>query len=119
MEGQAHAKNALINTFVRGGSNGRYEPEDICQSHQLHLNVERIRVPEAWFQPSMFAIDCAGVGEIGGWLLNGFEEEERRRMMQVGNPRLISDSFHLLLYLQTCRSAQFHWFIRCIQLMPS
>ena len=83
MEGQAHAKNALINAFVRGGSNGRYEPEDIRQSHQLHLNIERIRVPEAWFQPSMFALDCAGLGEIGGWLLNGFEEEERKRMMQV------------------------------------
>ena len=83
MQGQVHAKNALINTFVRGGSDGKYEPEDLRQSHQLHLNVERIRVPEAWFQPSMFALDCAGLGEISGWLLNGFEEDQRKRMMQV------------------------------------
>ena len=83
MQGQAHAKNALINSFVRGGSDGKYEPEDLRQSHQLHLNVERIRVPEAWFQPSMFALDCAGMGEVAGWLLNGFEEDQRKRMMQV------------------------------------
>ncbi|KAK4686158.1 actin-related protein 5, partial [Tremellales sp. Uapishka_1] len=82
MEGRAHSKNALINAFVRGGTEGKYNPEDVQQSYQLHLNVERIRVPETWFQPSMFGMDCAGLGEISGWVLNGFEEEERRRLMQ-------------------------------------
>lgn len=55
------------------------------QNHQLHLNVERIRVPETWFQPGMFGIDSAGLGEVAGWVLNGYEEEQRRRMMQVSH----------------------------------
>lgn len=74
-----------MNAFVRGGIEGRFDPEDLAQSHQLHLNVERIRVPETWFQPGMFGIDSAGIGEIAGWVLNGFEEEERRRLMQVSS----------------------------------
>jgi actin-related protein 5 len=53
------------------------------QNYQLHLNVERIRVPEALFQPSMFGQDCAGLGEVAGWVLNGFDEDVRRRIMQV------------------------------------
>ncbi|EIW73296.1 hypothetical protein TREMEDRAFT_59461 [Tremella mesenterica DSM 1558] len=82
MQGRAHTKNALINAFVRGATSHRFDPSNPEQSHQLHLNVERIRVPETWFQPSMFGIDSAGIGEIAGWVLNGFEEEQRRRMMQ-------------------------------------
>ena len=83
MEGRVHVKHALVNAFVRGGSDERFDPENLAHSHQLHLNVERIRVPETCFQPGMFGIDSAGVGEVAGWVLNGFEESERRRLMQV------------------------------------
>ena len=83
MQGRAYAKNALINAFVRGGSQQKFDPSNLEQTHQLHLNVERIRVPETWFQPSMFGVDSAGLGELAGWVLNGYEEEQRRRMMQV------------------------------------
>jgi actin-related protein 5 len=83
LEGRAYAKNALINAFVRGGQEGKYNPEDVKMNHQLHLNVERIRVPEAFFQPGMFGQDYAGIGELAGWIMNGYEEEQRRRMMQV------------------------------------
>lgn len=86
MTGRAQVKNALINAFVRGGTKDRYNPEDIRQNYQLHLNVERIRVPETWFQPGMFGIDSAGLGEVAGWILNGYEEEQRRRSMQVQFP---------------------------------
>ncbi|WVQ80378.1 hypothetical protein IAT38_002483 [Cryptococcus sp. DSM 104549] len=82
MLGLAEAKHKLINAFVRGGSTEKYDPEDIGQNHQLHLNVERIRVPETLFQPSMAGLDSAGLGEVAGWVLNGFDEEERRRLMQ-------------------------------------
>lgn len=83
LSGRAHAKNALINAFVRGGNKERFNPDDLRQTYQLHLNVERIRVPETWFQPSMFGHDSAGLGEIAGWVMGGFEEEQRKRMMQV------------------------------------
>lgn len=87
LEGRAQAKNALINAFVRGGLEGKFDPDDVRTNHQLHLNVERIRVPETWFQPSMFGVDSAGIGELAGWVLNGYEEEQRRRMMQVSLSR--------------------------------
>jgi actin-related protein 5 len=83
LSGRAHAKNALINAFMHGGNKERFNPDDLKQAYQLHLNVERIRVPETWFQPSMFGQDSAGLGEIAGWVLGGFEEEQRKRMMQV------------------------------------
>lgn len=82
-EGRAHAKNALINAFVRGGQEGKFNPEDMRMNHQLHLNVERIRVPEAFFQPDMFGQDYAGIGELAGWIMNGYDEDLRKRMMQV------------------------------------
>jgi len=82
MEGRAHVKNALVNAFIRGGSE-LYNPDNLEHNYQLHLNVERIRVPESWFQPGMWGLDSAGLGETAGWILNSFEEEERRRMMQV------------------------------------
>lgn len=85
LEGRAQAKNALINAFVRGGQQGKFNPDDVRANHQLHLNVERIRVPEAWFQPSMFGIDSAGIAELAGWVLNGYDEEQRRAMMQVSS----------------------------------
>lgn len=85
MEGRVRRKNALLNNFVRGGTGGRYDEESVEQSYQVHLNVERIRVPETWFQPSMFGMDSAGIGEMSGWILNGFEPDIRERLMQVGH----------------------------------
>lgn len=82
MEGQVRTKNALLNAFVRGGTGGRFDPDSVQQSYQIHLNVERIRVPETWFQPAMFGVDSAGIGELAGWLLNGMTDAERKRMMQ-------------------------------------
>ncbi|TYJ51768.1 hypothetical protein B9479_007640 [Cryptococcus floricola] len=82
MFGRAEAKNRLLNAFVRGGSSEKYDPEDLAQAHQLHLNIERIRVPEVWFQPSIVGLDNAGLGEAAGWILNGFSEENKKRLMQ-------------------------------------
>jgi len=78
---QNQRQTALINAFVR--SDQKFDPDDMGQAHQIHLNVERIRVPETWFHPSMAGVDSAGIAEISGWLLNGFSPDERRRMMQV------------------------------------
>jgi actin-related protein 5 len=89
LEGQVRVKNALLNAFTRGDALGRYDPDNIHQNYQIHLNVERIRVPETWFQPSMFGVDSAGLGEVAGWLLNGFDEDVRARLMQVRS--VISD----------------------------
>lgn len=39
-------------------------PEIIRKNHQLHFNIERIRVPEILFQPSIAGLDQAGVAEL-------------------------------------------------------
>lgn len=44
-------------------------PEIIKRSHQMHMNIERIRVPEVLFQPSMAGLDQAGVIELLGDLV--------------------------------------------------
>ncbi|KAK1049301.1 Nuclear actin-protein involved in chromatin remodeling, partial [Friedmanniomyces endolithicus] len=38
-----------------------YDPESARESAQMHLNVERIRVPEVLFQPSIAGVDQAGI----------------------------------------------------------
>ena len=71
----------LLTAFLRGSD--VYNPESLEQSYQLHLNVERSRVPEVWFQPSMAGLDSAGVGEIVEHVLRERTSEERGRMQQV------------------------------------
>lgn len=43
---------------------GTSEGQDIAKAYQIHLNIERIRVPEVLFQPSIMGIDSAGIVEI-------------------------------------------------------
>lgn len=45
-------------------------PEIIRKNHQIHVNVERIRVPEILFQPHIAGLDQAGISEILSDLLN-------------------------------------------------
>ncbi|WFD26548.1 Nuclear actin-protein involved in chromatin remodeling [Malassezia nana] len=74
-------KTRLTNTFLRGFE-PKWDPEDAIQFHQLHLNVERIRVPEVSWQPLMAGIDQAGVGELCRHVLYSFDETIRGRMLQ-------------------------------------
>jgi len=74
-------KSHLTNTFLRGFE-PKWDPEDAVQFHQLHLNVERIRVPEVSWQPVIAGIDQAGVGELCRHVLRSFDENVRGRMIQ-------------------------------------
>lgn len=68
LDAQSDWTKSLIHAFLRGPR--PYEPENRSQSHQLHLNVERIRVPEVLFQPSIAGLDQAGLIEIAADILN-------------------------------------------------
>ncbi|KAF2398253.1 actin-related protein, ARP5 class, partial [Trichodelitschia bisporula] len=46
-----------------------FDPESTRETHQVHLNVERIRVPEVVFQPHIAGLDQAGVAEIAASIL--------------------------------------------------
>lgn len=61
-ERQFNYKTSTIHKFLRGPR--EFDSEDQHQLHQLNLNVERIRVPELLFQPSITGIDQAGIVEV-------------------------------------------------------
>ncbi|CAN3374379.1 hypothetical protein DIURU_000742 [Diutina rugosa] len=45
-------------------------PDMVTKNHQMHLNIERIRVPEILFQPHMAGLDQAGVTEVASDLFH-------------------------------------------------
>lgn len=64
---QSDWTNSLVHAFLRGP--WPFDPESQREMHQLHLNVERIRVPEVVFQPSIAGLDQAGIVEIAADIL--------------------------------------------------
>ncbi|CAG8590260.1 2060_t:CDS:10, partial [Funneliformis mosseae] len=74
-------QNSLVYMLTRGIS-PPYDPENFGQMHQLHVNIERIRVPEALFQPSIVGLDQAGVVETIGDIVNRFDPDDRRQMVK-------------------------------------
>lgn len=65
-ESTQEAKQDWTKSLVHAFSRGPYpfDPESAKESSQFHLNVERIRVPEVIFQPSIAGVDQAGLVEI-------------------------------------------------------
>lgn len=67
-EGRSDWTKSLLHAWSRGP-----RPFDVgsqAELNQIHLNVERIRVPEVVFQPSIAGVDQAGLVEIAGDILN-------------------------------------------------
>ncbi|KAG7702673.1 hypothetical protein KL930_005102 [Ogataea haglerorum] len=80
-------RNSLIHRFLRGPRS--FDPEDQHQQHQIHLNVERIRIPEILFQPSIAGVDQAGIVELAEDTLlrrlpgeKGFSGDDATQMMK-------------------------------------
>ena len=70
---------SLLHAFTRGPR--PFDDESVRERNQMHLNVERIRVPEVVFQPSIAGLDQAGVVEIAaGILTQRLEEGVRERV---------------------------------------
>lgn len=80
-------KHQLLNAFVRGLSPddplNTYDPESLEHNSQLHLNVERVRVPEVIWQPHLGGLDQAGLAEVVEHVLKGFSQDERDRLTAV------------------------------------
>jgi actin-related protein 5 len=70
---------SLVHAFLRGP--WPFDAESQREAHQLHLNVERIRVPEVVFKPSIAGVDQAGLIEIVADIINqrfsGTEDRSR------------------------------------------
>lgn len=67
LDAQTDWTKSLIHAFLRGPR--PFDPSSQAEAHQLHLNVERIRVPEVIFQPSIAGLDQAGIIEIAADIL--------------------------------------------------
>lgn len=68
MDAKSNWTKSLIHAFLRGPQ--PFDTESQQESHQIHLNVERIRVPEIVFQPAIAGLDQAGVVEIAADIVN-------------------------------------------------
>ncbi|KAK3943826.1 actin-like protein arp5 [Diplogelasinospora grovesii] len=69
LEAQKDWTKSLLHAFRYGPR--PFDSGSPAETHRIHLNVERIRVPEVLFQPSAIAgIDQAGIVEIAGDILN-------------------------------------------------
>ncbi|RKF62623.1 Actin-like protein arp5 [Erysiphe neolycopersici] len=62
LDAQKDWTKSLIHAFLRGPR--PFDPDSQSEIHQIHLNVERIRVPEVIFQPSIAGLDQAGLVEV-------------------------------------------------------
>ncbi|AMD21532.1 HFL324Wp [Eremothecium sinecaudum] len=62
LEAQYDWRNSILHLFLRGPR--PHDSENVHEQYQLHLNVERIRVPEVIFQPSIGGLDQAGIVEL-------------------------------------------------------
>lgn len=56
--------------------------EELARAHQVTLNVERARLAEVFYQPSLAGVDQAGLDEIMDMILRGFDEDKRRSMVK-------------------------------------
>jgi actin-related protein 5 len=78
LDAQTDWTKSLVHAFLRGPR--PFDPGSQAEAHQLHLNVERIRVPEVIFQPSIAGLDQAGIVEIAADIfthrLNGVANRE-------------------------------------------
>ncbi|QKX60205.1 uncharacterized protein TRUGW13939_07348 [Talaromyces rugulosus] len=82
LDAQSDWTKSLVHAFLRGP--WPFDPESQREAYQIHLNVERIRVPEVVIQPSIAGVDQAGVVEIAADILNQrfTVDEDRTRLLK-------------------------------------
>jgi actin-related protein 5 len=69
--------------------------DELTGRARIHLTTERWKVCEAWFSPNIAGVDSAGIGEVLQSILSGFDDVQKRRLVQV-SPRQSLDT--------TCKS---------------
>lgn len=67
LDAQYDWRNSVLHLFLRGPR--VHDGDDIHVQYQMNLNVERIRVPEVIFQPSIGGLDQAGIAELAETVL--------------------------------------------------
>ncbi|KAL8843056.1 MAG: hypothetical protein Q9205_000588 [Flavoplaca limonia] len=83
LEAQSDWTQSLVHAFLRGPR--PFDPESQQEAHQIHLNVERIRVPEVVFQPSIAGLDQAGIVEVAAGIINHGLAKEQDQISVLGD----------------------------------
>ncbi|OJT07940.1 Actin-like protein arp5 [Trametes pubescens] len=81
-EEHTHASLTSQRSALMSAFRPQYEEGDVKGKTRIHVNVERWRVCEAWFSPSMAGIDSAGLGEVLQNVLARFSDQEKGRLVQ-------------------------------------
>ena len=68
LEAQSDWSRSLLHAWTRGPR--PFDAGSQAELNQIHLNVERIRVPEVVFRPSIAGVDQSGLVDIAGDILN-------------------------------------------------
>jgi actin-related protein 5 len=68
LEAQSDWSRSLLHAWARGPR--PFNAASQAELNQIHLNVERIRVPEVVFRPSIAGVDQSGLIDIAGDILN-------------------------------------------------
>jgi actin-related protein 5 len=79
LDAQNDWTKSLMHAFLRGAR--PFDPESQKEAHQIHLNVERIRVPEVIFQPGIAGVDQAGLVEIVESIVMGRSDAAERQVL--------------------------------------
>ncbi|KIP05326.1 hypothetical protein PHLGIDRAFT_74446 [Phlebiopsis gigantea 11061_1 CR5-6] len=80
-------RSALMSAFRPQYEDGDFQGESILTfvmlgKARIHLSVERWRVCEAWFSPTMAGVDSAGLGEVLQNILGRFSDAEKARLVK-------------------------------------
>ncbi|KIX04311.1 uncharacterized protein Z518_05178 [Rhinocladiella mackenziei CBS 650.93] len=80
IEAQNDWTKSILHAFLRGARPA--DPESQREANQIHLNVERIRVPEVVFQPGIAGVDQAGLVEIiEGIVMGRFSDVDQQQAL--------------------------------------
>ncbi len=80
IEAQNDWTKSVLHAFLRGARPA--DPESQREANQIHLNVERIRVPEVVFQPGIAGVDQAGLVEIiEGIVMGRFSDFDQQQAL--------------------------------------
>lgn len=85
-EEHTHAALSSQRSALMSAFRPQYEEGDAKGKSRIHLNVERWRVCEAWFSPSMAGVDSAGLGEVLQNVLGRFPDQDKGRLVKVCSP---------------------------------
>ena len=98
----------LLNAYLRGTAPNDEvvsSLEDPEIAAQLHVNIERIRVPEGLYQPHIAGIDQAGLLEVIDGILKHFTASDRDRLTSVS----CHDTYKRCIFADQVHSERLHY----------